>query len=63
MLVAAVVDRVGRFQIGRHPLGVDARQAVAEQSEPEATAAIVGMGAEQAEVVVRRLARVRGLKE
>ncbi len=60
--VAVVVGRVRRLEVDRHPLGVDPGEVIGEQAHADPVASNVGMGVQQAQVVVRLLARVRRLE-
>src|SRR5664280_503816 len=61
-LVAGNVHRIGRLQIGGHVLAVDGGEVLRQQRHADARTSVVWMGAEEAQVVVRPLARVRGLE-
>jgi hypothetical protein len=60
--VTAGIAGVARLQVSRCTLGVDPRQVVGEQSHAQTLSAMLGMGAEKAQVVVRRLRRMGFLK-
>ena len=62
-LVAGVVRRVRRLEVRRHVLGVDALEVVGDEGNAEAAPAMVGMRADEAEVVVRDVVWVVGIEE
>src|SRR5664280_342698 len=61
-LVAGDVHRIGRLQIGGHVLAVDGGEVLRQQRHADARTSAVWMGAEEAQVEVRPLARVCGLE-
>ena len=57
--VAVIVSGIARFEIGRHSLGVDAREVLAEKRYAEAAAAMFIPRSQQTEIIVRLVVPVR----
>jgi len=60
--VPVVIGGVGGLQVGRLMLGVDEFEVVGEQAHADPLAPVIGVGAQQGQVVVRLGPRVRRIE-